>query len=121
MNFFRRAWNRHSKFGLRRKKVRKWRRPTGRDNKIRERRRGYPARVSIGYQTERKTMDLVRGKVPIYVNNVKDLGKVGKDNIVVIAHVGKKKREEIVKQAKEKKFTIYNKLKIPNKPKEKEK
>lgn len=108
VKFLRRSSDRYSKLGKGRKKKQKWRRPTGRDNKIRERRRGYSARVNIGYQKNKKDMYKIKGKIPITINNVKDLEKVGKENIGIIAHVGKKKREEIVKKAKEKKILLYN-------------
>ena len=59
--FLRRTWNRYSKLGKRRKKKQVWRRPTGRDNKMREKRRGYPAVVSLGYRKEKNT----RGKISV--------------------------------------------------------
>jgi len=34
--FLRRTWSRYSKLGRKRKKKQKWRKPTGRDNKMRE-------------------------------------------------------------------------------------
>ena len=57
--FLRRIWKRYSKLGRKRKKEQKWRRPKGRDNKMREKRRGYPITVRIGYRGEKKE----RGKV----------------------------------------------------------
>ena len=42
------------KLWLRRKKKQVWRRPTGRDNKMREQRKGKPAIVAIGYSTNKK-------------------------------------------------------------------
>ncbi len=64
--FLRRIHNRYSKLGRRRKKKQIWRRPTGRDNKMRERRRGYPARVQIGYKkNEHEEFETI--------NNVKEL------------------------------------------------
>jgi len=52
--FLRRTWNRYTKLGRKRKKKQKWRRPTGRDNKMREKRRGYPKIVSVGYKNSGK-------------------------------------------------------------------
>ena len=40
MKFKRRIWNRYSKLGKKRKKKQVWRRPTGRDNPMREKKRG---------------------------------------------------------------------------------
>ena len=106
--FFRRVGNRFSKLGKGRKKKQKWRRPTGRDNKMREKRKGYPAVVQIGYKQDGKTRGEVNEKKPVMVMNVKDLGKIGKNQIGIVGSVGKKKKIEIAKVAKEKKIEIYN-------------
>jgi len=54
IKFLRRVWKRHSKLGRGRKKKQVWRKPTGRDNKMRERKKGHPSVVSIGYRSEKK-------------------------------------------------------------------
>ena len=100
--FLRRTSNRYSKLGRKRKKKQKWRRPTGRDNKMREKRKGYPKIVSIGYKKSEKEK-----QKPILVNNISDLKKV-KSNNLIIGKVGKKKRIEIVKKAKEMNLQISN-------------
>ncbi|MBU0958707.1 MAG: hypothetical protein KKB31_02050 [Nanoarchaeota archaeon] len=101
MDFKRRDNTRYSKLGKRRKKKQKWRRPTGRDNKMREKRRGYPAIVSVGYKKPKE-----KGKV--IVNNIRELENIKKDLVVIIGGVGKKKRIEIAKKAKEMKLSISN-------------
>jgi large subunit ribosomal protein L32e len=101
IKFLRRSHDRYSKIGKRRKKKLKWRRPTGRDNKMREKRRGYPAVVSIGYKQSGV-------KERIMIMNVKDLDKVGKEKTIILGKVGKKKQIEIVKKAEEKKIKIQN-------------
>jgi len=101
--FRRRIWHRHSKLGKKRKKKQVWRKPTGRDNKMREKRRGYPVVVSIGYKkgkSEKTQIKLVR--------NLKDLETVKKGEIVIIGKVGKKKKTEIVKKVKEMKISVQN-------------
>ena len=98
--FLRRTWNRYSKLGRKRKNKQKWRRPTGRDNKMRKKRKGYPKVVSIGYKNSPK-------EKPILVKNVLELEKV-KNEKVIIGKVGKKKRIEIAKKAKEMKISIQN-------------
>lgn len=108
MRFIRRIWNRYSKLGKRRKKKQIWRRPTGRDNPMRQKRRGYPATVSIGYKTDKKEIGKVKGKTPIEVRNVKDLEKVTKDNVIVLGNLGKKKKIEVVAKVKEKGLEIAN-------------
>ena len=100
VKFLRRTWSRYSKLGRKRKKLQKWRRPTGRDNKMREKRKGYPSIVSIGYKQPVK-------EKPILVKNVSELEKV-KNQRVIMGKVGKKKKIEIAKKAKEMKIDIQN-------------
>jgi len=100
MKFLRRTWSRYSKLGRGRKKLQKWRRPTGRDNKMREKRKGYPARVSVGYKT-------IRTEKPIVVMNISELESV-KDKKIIIGKIGKKKRLEIANKAKKMKLQIMN-------------
>jgi len=111
MKFLRRDSNRYSKLGKRKKKKQIWRKPTGRDNKMRERRKGYPAVVSIGYKTEKKSRDTINKKQPVLINNIKDLENFSKkhDNkIAIIGSIGKKKKIELIKKAKEMKIDIHN-------------
>jgi large subunit ribosomal protein L32e len=105
MKFLRRDWFRFSKF--KKKKAQKWRRPTGRDNKMREKRKGYPAVVSIGYKNAER-------KKQVVINNLSDLEKVGKKDLIILGKVGKKKKIEILGKAKEKGIQFSN-LKIKNK------
>ena len=102
--FLRRSWDRYSRLGKRRKKKQVWRRPTGRDNKMRERRKGYPPRVSIGYKKGKK----FNAEKLVIVSNLRDLEKVGKKEKAVIAHIGKRKKIEIIKNAKKKKISVQN-------------
>ena len=108
VKFLRRIWKKYSKLGKKRKKKQVWRRPTGRDNKMREKRRGYPAVVSVGYKTDKTVRGKIEEKNPITINNLKDLDKVKKNEIIIIASVGKKKKLDIVKKAKEKVLVVYN-------------
>ena len=104
VKFLRRTWSRYAKLGKGRKKKQVWRRPTGRHNKMREKRKGSAAVVSIGYRTNRK----LRDKNFIKINNIKDLGKIKENEIAIISHVGKRKKIEIAKKAKEMKIEIAN-------------
>ena len=99
--FLRRTWNRYPKLGKGRKKKQVWRKPKGRDNKMREKRKGYPGVVSIGYRKPKKA-------TPVLIHNVKDLEKIREKDFVVLGNMGKKKKIEIVKKAKEKKIIISN-------------
>ena len=106
--FLKRGWKRYSRLGRKRKNIRVWRRAAGRQNKMRERKRGYANIVSIGYGREKSGRGKVQDKVPVMVHNVKELTKVKKNEIVIIANVGKKKKMEIAKKANEMKLDVQN-------------
>lgn len=106
--FLRRVSKQYSKLGKRRKKKQVWRRPTGRDNKIREKRKGVPAKVSVGYKTSKKETSRINGKIPVQVNNIKDLKKVGKENIAVLGKMGIKKKIELAKHVSGIEFANFN-------------
>jgi large subunit ribosomal protein L32e len=106
--FIRRDLKRFSKLGKNRKKLQRWKRPKGRDNKMRLKRKSYPATVSIGYSSSRKEFGRVNGKIPVLVHNIKDLEKIGSDNVAILARVGAKKKLEIIKFAEDKKIKIAN-------------
>jgi len=106
--FLRRVSSRYSKLGKGRKKKQVWRRPTGRDNKMRERRKGYPARVEVGYKTENQKRNKIQEKSPVIVKNIKDLENIKKNQIAILGKVGIKKKIEIAEKAKKEKIEIYN-------------
>ncbi|MEX0932588.1 MAG: eL32 family ribosomal protein [Candidatus Pacearchaeota archaeon] len=107
MKFLRRTWSRFSKLGKGRKKKQVWRRPTGRDNKMRENKRGHPKVVSVGFRKPKKLKQENKKNFMI-VRNIEDLKKLGKVNQVIIGHVGKKKRMEIINKAEEMKIAVKN-------------
>jgi len=102
--FMRRTWDRYSKLGKKRKKKQKWRKPTGRDNKMREKKKGHPKIVSVGYKKARK----MNKTNQILVKNTQELEKVKKNQIVIVGHVGKKKKIEIAKKAKKMGISLQN-------------
>ncbi|MEK6819945.1 MAG: eL32 family ribosomal protein [Nanoarchaeota archaeon] len=106
MNFLRRSWYRFSRLGKGRKKKQKWRNPTGRHNKLRNKRKGYSAVPSVGYSRNKKARGKIEERIPMIVYNVKDLGKIGKNGIAILGKVGRKKKLEIAKKAKEMKMKI---------------
>lgn len=108
VKFLRRKNKSCSKLGKGRKKKQIWRRPTGRDNKMRDKRRGYPAVVSVGYKKEVGSRGKLQEKIPKFVKNIKDLEKIKKNEIAVLGNVGKKKKIEIVTKAKEMKINFHN-------------
>ena len=99
VKFLKRTWNRYSKLGKKKKQV--WRKPKGRDNKMREKRKGYPSVVSIGYKKDKKDK-----KNQIIILNLNDLEKVKKNMEIILGNIGKKKKIEILKKAQEKKIEI---------------
>ena len=129
--FLRRTSVRLSKLGKRRKKKQVWRKPTGRDNKMREQRRGKPPVVSIGYSTDKNSRGKIKGKTPIFVKNIRELEKIGKQDIIILGNIGKKKKIELAKKANElqievanlntKKFLKKNEKKLETKNKENKK
>jgi ribosomal protein L32E len=105
--FLRHTKHKYSKLGLRRRNKQVWRRPTGRDNKMREQRRGHPALVAIGYSTDKKERGKIDKRTPVMVRNVSEMSKIGKHQIAVLGNVGMKNKIEIAKKAKELKMDIY--------------
>ncbi len=99
--FLRRSADKYSKLGKKRKKKQKWKNPNGRDNKMREKRRGYPAVVSIGYKSKKD-----REENPI-IKNIQELLKTEKKE-VILGKIGKKKKLEILEKAKEIGIKILN-------------
>lgn len=108
IKFLRSDITRHSRLGKNRKKLQVWRKPRGRHNKIRLKRVSYPVSPNIGYASEKKNAGKVKGLIPILVHNIADLEPIRKENIIIIARVGAKKRLEILKRATEKKIPIAN-------------
>jgi large subunit ribosomal protein L32e len=104
--FVRTDWRKYSKLGHGRKKKIKYRRGKGIDNKMRKKMKGNPRNISIGFRTENKSRDLVKGLKPIRVFNLEDLKKVKQNEIGIIAKVGNKKRKELVEYASENNINI---------------
>lgn len=106
--FIRQESNSHSKLGKGRKKLQKWRKPKGRDSKMRLNIKNHSKTVSVGYKSPRKNSGKIHDLLPVLIKNINDLEKVGKDSIIIIARVGAKKKIEIIKRAQEKKLKILN-------------
>ncbi len=90
----------------------KWRKPRGRHSKFRKGEKARGKKPSPGYSSPKAVRGLSReGFKRIMVANQKDLEKIKKpkEEIAVIkSGVGKKKRLEIAKKAKEMKIKIAN-------------
>jgi len=88
-----------------------WRRPKGIDNKMRRKIKGWPPTVNVGYRGPKAARGLhPSGYEEVLVYNVEDLKKVSpKTQAVRIAHtVGKKKRMQILQEAKKRKIVVLN-------------
>lgn len=101
--FVRHVSFRHSKLGKGRKKKQVWRRPTGRDNKMREQRVGKPAVVKIGYKNAKKERENFKT-----VRSLQDLEGLQKGEKVVVGNIGTRKKAEIVKKLEDMKIEIQN-------------
>ena len=107
--FVRRDAHRFAKLGKNRPTKQTWRKPTGRDNKIRLNRQGYPKAPTVGHKSPNKETGKIQGKEQILVRNLKDLKQAGKNSILIISgRLGAKKKMEVIKEAQEKKLQILN-------------
>ena len=108
--FLRKDSNKKIRIG-RRKKAR-WVKQKGGDSKIRQRMKGYRKTPSIGYGADKRSYGLIKinGKAlqPVIIHNATDLDKIGKNQIIVIAHTSKKNKIEIAKKAQEKGINVFN-------------
>jgi len=88
-----------------------WRRPKGIDNKMRMKIKGWPPTVNVGYRGPKAARGIhPSGYEEVLVYNVEDLKKVDpKTQAIRIAHtVSKKKRMQIIREARRRKITILN-------------
>ena len=96
----------------------KWRRPKGRDNKIRRRLKGSLA--SPSYSSPKKVKGMhPNGLIEILTSNLNELDNLDstKYTIRIRSSVGNKKKRTIIKKAKELKLHILNpKIKLKTKP-----
>jgi large subunit ribosomal protein L32e len=116
--FFRPGWYRIGRVGKKVKKKRVWRHAKGGDSKIRLKERGYAARPTIGWGSDKEIRDKINGFSFTRVENLSQLEKVKKGDAILIASVGRKKKEEIKKKAEEMKLKILNKYYKKNDSKE---
>jgi len=88
-----------------------WRRPRGLDHKMRRKIKGWPPTVSVGYKGPKVARGLhPSGYKEVLVHNAKEISNIDpKTEAARIAHtVGKKKRVQIITEAKKKKVFILN-------------
>jgi len=89
-----------------------WRRPRGKDSKMRLSAKGWPKTVNIGYGTPRRSRGLhPSGLRPILISSRRDLEKAGSPNgkiLVFSSRLGRRLREALAKEASSKGFIIAN-------------
>jgi len=88
-----------------------WRRPRGLDHKMRRKIKGWPPTVSTGYRGPKVARGLhPSGYREVLVHNAQEISNIDpKTEAARIAHtVGKKKRVQIIAEAKKKKVFILN-------------
>jgi len=94
------------------KRVKKsWRKPKGIDNKMKEKRKGYPAMVSIGYRGPKAVRGLhPSGYQVVHVANIYELEEIDKETeAVMIKHtVGARKRQMILDNAADLGLKVLN-------------
>lgn len=106
--FIRQDSHRFHKIGRKRKKLRKWRRPVGRDSKMRLKRKSYPASPTVGHRSPHFARGKLNGKTPALVHNLAELKSLNKNSVAILAKVGAKKKLEIIKYADENKIKLLN-------------
>jgi len=100
--------HKYSKLGVRRRNKQKYRKPTGRDNKIRLNLAGRLKKVKIGFRSAKETRGMVKQMEPIIIRNIEDLKKINEKAIGILGKVGNKKRKEIAE------YVLKNNVKILN-------
>ncbi len=103
--FRRQEWFRFKRLGE------KWRRPRGKDSKMRLGKKGKPAMPSVGYRLPKSIRGLhPSGREEVLVRNLKDVERVdaSKQVIRIASNVGRRKREQIIARAKELGIQVLN-------------
>ena len=106
MKFKRQNYHKNIKLGI------KWRRPKGRQSKMRRSKGGAGKRVRIGYGTSDRGK--IKGLQPVIVNDPKIMDSIDKDKcmIIISSGLGAKKALAVSEKAKKFGLKIMNSKKI---------
>ncbi len=113
--FLRPGWYRLGRVGKKIKRKQVWRRPKGGGSKIKKRERGYPARPTIGWGSDKRVRDQIGGFDFVRIETLSQLDKVNKGQAILIASIGKRKILEIKNKAQEKGIKILNRYRNESK------
>ena len=103
--FRRQEWFRFAKLGE------KWRKPRGRDSKMRLGISGKPAMPSIGYRSPREVQGIhPSGLAEVRIETLRDLEGLdaSKQAVRIASSVGRRKREQILARARELRIKVLN-------------
>ena len=98
---------RYLKLGKRKSNV-PWRKPKGRDSKMRLKRQGYPSSPSVGNKSSKKESGRIGGLIPVLVHNLNELSSLDKKSVAILAKVGARKKLELIKKAEEMSIKLLN-------------
>ncbi|MEM2047773.1 MAG: eL32 family ribosomal protein, partial [Candidatus Jordarchaeales archaeon] len=89
-----------------------WRKPKGKDSKMRLRVKGWPKTVRVGYGSPKRTKGLhSSGLKPILISSRRDLEEAGSPEgkiLVFSSKLGRRLKEDLAKEALSKGFAIAN-------------
>lgn len=106
--FQRTKYRAYVRLGSGQKSKQKYRRPTGRHNKTRQKWKSRPPMVEIGYKNKSEIRGLINNKKPLVIRNLNDLEKVTKENIIIIAKIGLKNKISLAKEIQKRNLEVYN-------------
>lgn len=106
--FQRTKFRAYVKLGSGQKSMRKYKKAKGRHNKIRQKEKGRPRKVEIGFKNDARIRGLVLGKTPVFVQRLQDIEKVGKGNLAIIGNIGRKAKIEIAKEIQKRNISVLN-------------
>ena len=103
--FRRQEWARYARLGE------KWRKPRGRDSKMRLRMSGRPSIVAVGYRQPKGVRGVhPSGLIEVLVNHPRDLESIDarRQAVRIASGVGGRKRERILTRARELHLKVLN-------------